>query len=234
MDIKALTFDVFGTVVDWRSSIIREGQRLSDSKGLDIDWPEFADGWRAGYHPALDRVRQGELPLTTIDDLLRLILDELLQEFEIKSLSPSEVAELNRVWHRLSPWPDSVPGLHRLRSRYIVAALSNANISLLVDMAKHPGLPWDCVLSAELSGHYKPDKEVYTTAAGLLDLQPENIMMVAAHRYDLRAARGFGFKTAFVSRPLEHGPGRGVEAFPDDSFDITASDFLDLAHQLGV
>ncbi|MDA2939126.1 haloacid dehalogenase type II, partial [Acidobacteria bacterium AH-259-A15] len=230
--VRALTFDVFGTVVDWRSSVIREGQLLSESKGLNVDWAKFADSWRSGYGPAMDRVRKGEMPWTKIDGLHRLILDELVQEFEIKGLSPAEVADLNRVWHRLIPWPDSVPGLNRLRSRYILVTLSNGNISLLVNMAKNAGLPWDCVLSAELSGHYKPDKEVYETAAGLLDLPPENVMMVAAHKGDLRAARGVGFKTAFVPRPLERGPGRDVDTTPDDSFDITASDFLDLAHQL--
>jgi 2-haloacid dehalogenase len=231
--VKALTFDVFGTVVDWRSSIIREGQLLSASKGLNVDWAKFADSWRAGYGPAMDRVRKGEIPWVKIDALHRVILDELLQEFEIKGLSSGEVAELNRAWHRLTPWPDSVPGLNRLRSRYILVTLSNGNISLLVNMAKNVGLPWDCVLSAELSGHYKPDKEVYETAAGLLDLPPENIMMVAAHKGDLRAAHAVGFKTAFVPRPLERGPDRDVDTAPDDSFDITASDFLDLAHQLG-
>jgi 2-haloacid dehalogenase len=231
--IKALTFDVFGTVVDWRSSIIREGQLLSKSKGLNVDWAKFADGWPSRYDRAMDRVRKGKIPWTKIDGLNRLIIDELLQEFEIKGLSPAEVAELNRVWQRLIPWPDSVPGLNRLRSRYILVTLSNGNISLLVNMAKNVGLPWDCVLSAELSGHYKPDKEVYETAAGLLDLPPENVMMVAAHKGDLRAASRVGFKTAFVPRPLEYGPGRNVDTTPDDSFDITAGNFLDLAHQLG-
>lgn len=232
-NVKALTFDVFGTVVDWRSSIIREGQLLSEAKGLDVDWATFADRWRSGYAPAMNRVRTGELPWMKIDGLHRLILDELLQEFEIKGLSPKEVDELNRVWHRLIPWPDSVPGLNRMRSRYILATLSNGNISLLVHMAKRAGLPWDCVLSAELSRHYKPDEEVYRTAAELLDLPPENIMMVAAHKQDLRAATGVGFKTGFVRRPLEYGPNVEIDTEPDASFDINAHDFLDLAHQLG-
>lgn len=231
--VRALTFDVFGTVVDWRSSIIREGQLLSESKGLDVDWAQFADSWRSGYGPAMNRVRTGEIPWTKIDVLFRLILDELIQEFEIKGLSPQEIAEFNRVWHRLIPWSDSVPGLNRLRSRYIIATLSNGNISLLVNMAKNAGLLWDCVLSAELSGHYKPDKEVYETAAGLLDLPAEQIIMVAAHKGDLRAARSVGFKTAFVPRPLERGPGRDIDTTPDNSFDINAKDFLDLARQLG-
>jgi 2-haloacid dehalogenase len=231
--VKALTFDVFGTVVDWRSSIIREGQLLSEDKGLDIDWATFADRWRAGYGTSMNRVRTGELPWMKIDALHRLVLDELLEEFALKDLTPAEVDELNRAWHRLIPWQDSVPGLNRLRSRYIIATLSNGNVSLLVNMAKQAGLPWDCVLSAELSRHYKPDKEVYETAADLLNLPPEKIMMVAAHKRDLEAASGVGFKTAFVARPLEHGPNVEVDTRPEPAFDINAGDFLDLAHQLG-
>ncbi|MBI4527066.1 MAG: haloacid dehalogenase type II [Deltaproteobacteria bacterium] len=231
--VKALTFDVFGTVVDWRSSIIREGQLLTNTKRLDVDWAKFADAWRAGYHPAMDRVRNGDLPWTNIDALHRLILEDLLKQFHIHGLSDSEIDHLNRVWHRLIPWPDSVPGLNRLRCRYIVATLSNGNISLLVDMAKHAGLPWDCVLSAELSGHYKPDREVYETAARLLGLEPAQVMMVAAHKNDLQAAKGVGFKTAWVTRPLEHGPDHVLDTTPDPSFDITAMDFLDLAAKLG-
>ncbi len=231
--VKALTFDVFGTVVDWRSSIIREGELLTQRKGLRVDWEQFADAWRAGYGPAMNRVRTGELPWTKIDDLHRLILDDLLKQFEIRDLSPVEVDDLNRVWHRLLPWPDTVAGLTRLRSRYILATLSNGNVSLLVNMAKNAGLPWDCVLSSELSGHYKPDKEVYETAARLLSLPPEQVMMVAAHKGDLRAAGRVGFKTAWVPRPLERGPGGDVDTTPDASFDVTALDFLDLAEKLG-
>jgi 2-haloacid dehalogenase len=178
-------------------------------------------------------VRKGEIPWTTIDDLNRAIVDELLQEFNIRGPVPAEATELWRMWHRLTPWPDSLPGLDRLRSRCILATLSNANISLLVRMAKHVGLRWDCVLSAELSGHYKPDREVYEMAARLLDLPPQRIMMVAAHKHDLQAARSVGFRTAFVRRPLEHGPGRSIDIAPSDSFDITADDFQDLARQLG-
>ena len=231
--VKALTFDVFGTVVDWRSSIIREGQLLAQSKGLDVDWARFADRWRAGYRPAMDRVRKGELPWTKIDALHRLILDELLREFGTSGLSPEEIDEFNRAWHRLTPWPDSVAGLNRLRSRYILVTLSNGNVSLLVNMAKNAGLPWDCVLSAELSGHYKPDREVYETAAQLLDLPPENIMMVAAHKSDLRAAQSVGFRAGFVPRPLERGPDGEVDTRPETAFDVNAVDFLDLAEKLG-
>ena len=232
--VKALTFDVFGTVVDWRASIIREGQLLGERKGLKIDWPGFADQWRAGYGPAMQRVRNGELPWTKIDDLHRLILDELIKEFDLHSLTDDEVSDLNRVWPRLMPWPDSVPGLNRLRSRYIIATLSNGNMSLLVNMAKNAGLPWDCVLSAELSRHYKPDKEVYLKAADLLGLDPSQVMMVAAHPGDLRAASKVGFRTALVPRPLERGPDRGLYYEPDpNAFDLVVDDLLDLAQRLG-
>ena len=229
--IRALTFDVFGTVVDWRGSLIREGELLAKKKGLKADWARFADAWRAGYHPAMDRVRKGELPWTHIDRLHRMILDEILARFQLEKLTEEEKVQLNLAWHRLTPWPDAVPGLSRLRARYVLATLSNGNISLLVDMAKNAGLPWDCVLSSELFGHYKPDPEVYQGAARLLDLPPQEVMMVAAHPSDLKAAQRVGLKTAYVPRPLEYGP----QAKPvphDGSFDITASDFLDLAAQL--
>ena len=232
--IKALTFDVFGTVVDWRASIIREGHLLSREKALEVDWPKFADRWRDGYMPVMQRVREGELPYSKIDELHRLILDGLIKDFGLKSLSLSDVDNLNRVWHRLMPWPDSVPGLNRLRGRFVVASLSNGNVSLLVNMAKNAGIPWDCVLSAELTGHYKPDKEVYIKAADLLGLEPNEIMMVAAHPIDLRAAAGVGYRTALVLRPLERGPDRGLDFKPDPSeFDLLVENFWDLARQLG-
>lgn len=231
--VKALTFDVFGTVVDWRSSIIREGERLAAAKGLKLDWAKFADAWRAGYSPAMDRVRKGELPWTTIDALHRMTLDRLLNEFAIRGLTETEIDHFNRAWHRLQPWPDAVAGLTRLRKKYILATLSNGNVSLLVNMAKNAGLPWDAVLSSELAGHYKPDREVYQKAADLLGLKPDQVMMVAAHQGDLRAAASVGFKTAFVSRPLEYGPDRKPDLTLDPSFDIVAEDFLVLAEKLG-
>jgi 2-haloacid dehalogenase len=230
--IKALTFDVFGTVVDWRTTIIRECLLLGKSKGIKLDWAEFADSWRAGYAPAMNKVRNGELPWINIDSIHRMILDQLLIEFNIKGLSESEKDDLNRVWHRLKPWPDAVRGLRRLRRRFVVATLSNGNISLLVNMAKNAGLPWDCILSSELAKHYKPDKEVYQTAADLLGLQPQQVMMVAAHKDDLYAARTVGFKTAFVVRPLEFGPSGKPDLTADPSCDITAADFIDLAEKL--
>ncbi len=232
--VKAMTFDVFGTVVDWRSSIIREGEQLSERTGLDVDWPGFADAWRAGYGPAMRRVRNGELPWTKIDDLHRMILDGLIPEFGLTSLDDAQRDDLNRVWHRLAPWPDSVEGLTRLRTRYVLASLSNGNVALLVNMAKHGGLPWDAVLSAELANNYKPDPEVYLTAADLLGLKPEEVMMVAAHKGDLRAAAALGFKTGYVPRPTEYGPDREIDTTPDPSFDIVATDFNDFADRLGL
>lgn len=232
-NVKALTFDVFGTVVDWRTSIIREGELLNVEKGFDVDWASFADRWRSGYGPAMRQVRSGELPWTKIDVLHRMILDDLLPEFGITGLSEKEIDHLNRVWHRLIPWPDTVSGLNRLRSRYILSTLSNGNVSLLVNMAKNAGLPWDVVLSSELAGYYKTDLRVYQKAAELLSLAPEQIMMVAAHRGDLRAAASIGFRTAFVLRPLEYGPGRTITLEPSDNFDFVAKDFMDLATQLG-
>lgn len=231
--VRALTFDVFGTVVDWRGSIIREGRRLSRATGRRVDWAAFADAWRAGYAPAMDRVRRGDLPWRPLDALHRMILDQLLDDFGLRGLSEADTDHLNRVWHRLRPWPDAVAGLRRLRRRYIVATLSNGNVALLTQMAKHAGLPWDCILSAELARHYKPDPEVYQTAADLLGLPPAAVMMVAAHPSDLQAARAVGFRTAYVPRPLEFGPGRAPEAPPDQTFDVVATDFLDLAAQLG-
>jgi 2-haloacid dehalogenase len=230
--VQALTFDVFGTVVDWRGTIIREGQALGQRKGLDVDWAAFADAWRAGYRPAMDRVRNGELPWTTIDGLHLLILDGLLEQFSLSGLTETEIDDLNRVWHRLAPWPDAVEGLQRLRQRYIVASLSNGNVALLVRMAKHSGLPWDCVLSSELARRYKPDPEVYLLAAQLLGLEPPEVMMVAAHNGDLLAAQSVGFRTAFVLRAHEYGPEQTTNLEADPSVDIVAEDFNDLARQL--
>lgn len=232
--VKALTFDVFGTVVDWRGSIIREGEQLGQAKRLAVDWARFADAWRAGYAPAMDLVRRGELPWQNLDSLHRLILDRILGEFGLTSLSETEKADFNRVWHRLQPWPDSVEGLQRLRRRYIVATLSNGHVALLTNMAKHAGLPWDCILSAELAHHYKPDREVYLTAAQLLGLPPGEVMMVAAHKSDLRAAQAAGLRAAFITRPLEYGPDVQRDLSPDPAFDFHASDFNDLASQLGL
>ena len=231
--IKLLAFDVFGTVVDWRSSVIAEGEQLGKAKGLNIDWAAFADAWRAIYRPYMDKVLSGELPWTKLDDLHRMMLAATLKKFAIQSLSDDEKENLNRVWHRLKPWPDSVPGLQRLKSRFVITTLSNGNISLLTNMAKHAGLPWDCILSAENVRCYKPAPEVYLLAPQLFDLKPEQVMMVAAHEHDLQSARKHGLRTAFVHRPAEHGPGKESEIPPSERYDFVAKDFRDLAQQLG-
>lgn len=231
--VKALVFDVFGTVVDWRTSVTREVEELAKRKRLTVDGAKFADAWRAGYAPSMNRVRTGELPWTKLDDLHRMILDRILRDFGIAGLSEAETAALNRAWHRLRPWPDTVGGLTRLKKKFILAPLSNGNISLMTNLAKHSGLPWDCILGAELVHHYKPDREVYQSAADLLDLEPADVMMVAAHLGDLRAAKGVGLRTAFVARPLEYGPNRKPDLQADSSVDLSAKDFNDLAGQLG-
>jgi len=231
--VKALTFDVFGTVVDWRGSITAEGRKLGRRRKLARDWVAFADAWRAGYRPAMDKVRRGELPWTNIDGLHRRILDELLVRFGIDGLTETEKDHLNRAWHRLAPWKDSAAGLKRLKQKFVIATLSNGNVALLTNMAKHGGLPWDCILSAELFGHYKPDREAYEGAARLLGLAPGEVMMVAAHKDDLDAAARSGLRTAFVTRPLEYGGAAKKDLAPEARFDVNAKDFVDLARQLG-
>ena len=230
--IKALTFDVFGTVVDWRGSIAREVRTLASEKGLRVNAVKFADAWRAGYRPAMDRVGSGELPWTSIDDLHRMILDDILVKFRIITLSEEEKGRLNCAWHRLKPWPDSVRGLRRLKKKFTIATLSNGNIALLNNMAKKAGLPWDLILSAEIFHHYKPDPEVYLGAAKILGLKPQEVMMVAAHKNDLKHAAEPGLKTALVLRPLEFGKGRHPDLNVDPAFDINAGSFIDLADQL--
>jgi 2-haloacid dehalogenase len=233
-DVKALVFDVFGTVVDWRSSVIRAGEALGQAKGLHVDWPSLADEWRIdGYVAGMERVRRGALPWMKVDALHRRKLDELLVKYGVTGLTDAEIDHLNRVWHRLTPWPDAVAGLTRLRERFIIAPLSNGDVALLTNMAKAAKLPWDCILSSELFHAFKPDPRVYLGAADLLGLDPSATLMVAAHGGDLHAARALGLRTAFVSRPLEWGPNGRVEPAPDPSFDVIASDFVDLAAKLG-
>ena len=232
--MKALVFDTFGTVVDWRTSVSREVAQLATKKGLKVDAEKFADAWRAGYGPSMNRVRTGELPWTKLDVLHRMILDKILVDFGVKGLSEDEISTLNHAWHRLRPWPDSVSGLTRLKTRFIIAPLSNGNLSLMTDLAKFAGLPWDCILGAELARHYKPDPEVYRSAAEFLDLKVGDIMMVAAHLGDLKAAKGVGLKTAFVPRPLELGPQGKPDLKADATVDLSATDFNDLASRLGV
>lgn len=231
--VKALTFDVFGTVVDWRSSIAEEGRRLGREKGIEADWVAFADAWRGKYQPSLTRVREGELPWTNLDALHRASLDELLEEFAITTLDAREKDHLNRAWHRLKPWPDSVAGMTRLKSKYILATLSNGNVALLVNMAKHTGLPWDAILGAEVARHYKPQPAAYLTTVELLGLAPHECMMVAAHNGDLLAASALGLRTAFVPRPSEYGPDQRTDLKAEHEFDVVGESFIDLADQLG-
>ncbi len=231
-EIRALVFDVFGTVVDWRGSIIRECRALGRKKKLAVDWAAFADAWRAGYRPAMARVRSGELPWMSIDQLHRMILDELLGRFAVEGLTEEEIDHLNRVWHRLRPWPDARRGLALLKRRHVLATLSNGNMALLVNMAKNARLPWDCVLSAELFRHYKPDPETYLGAAAMLGFEPREVMMVAAHKDDLRAAQACGLATAFVRRPREKGPQAKLDIAPDPGFDFNARNFIDLAKRM--
>jgi 2-haloacid dehalogenase len=230
VDVRALIFDVFGTLVDWRSGVAREVTRVL---GADVDSYALADDWRGRYVPSMDRVRRGERPWANLDTLHRESLDELLGEFGAEHADQEQRRELVLAWHRLDPWPDTVAGLTRLRHGHVIAPLSNGNVALLVDMAKHAGLPWDCILGAELVRHYKPDREVYQSAAAFLDLAPAGVMMVAAHLGDLRAAKAGGLRTAFVARPLEYGPDGKPDLKGDASVDVSAKDFNDLAAQLG-
>lgn len=226
--VRALCFDIFGTVVDWYGSIAAEVARI----GLPIDGGEFARAWRAGYQPAMQDVRSGALPWTSIDGLHRRILERILAERGL-ALPEPQISDFNRIWHRLNPWGDSVPGLTRLKQKHVIASLSNGNVALLVNMAKHAGLPWDTVLSAELFHHYKPDPEVYLGAARLLGLAPQEVMMVAAHPSDLRAAAACGLRTAYVARPLENGPGGAMEPWKAGEFDIAVDSLTELAGRLG-
>lgn len=233
--IRALLFDVFGTVVDWRSGIAREAAEFLSRHGLAGDAYSFADAWRRRYDPAMEEVRSGRRPFTRLDVLHRENLEATLRGFgaDPAALPEDELAELNRAWHRLDPWSDSVQGLERLRAHFTIAPLSNGNIGLLLEMAKRAGLPWDAILGAEVSRAYKPRPEAYTRTAEVLGLQPRECMLVAAHNDDLRAARQVGFATGFVPRPLEHGPGQSTDLTPEERWDVVAEDFLTLADRLG-
>lgn len=228
--VRALTFDVFGTVVDWRAGVVAAGRELTERTGVRTDWESFADDWRRGYEPAMEEVRVGRRPWATIDVLHREILERLLAERNLE-LSDEQVASLNDAWHRLPAWPDVVAALNRLRPHYVVAALSNGNVSLLVDLARHNGFAWDCVLSAQNARQYKPLPVVYETAADLLGLPANEIMMVAAHDHDLNGARAAGFRTAFVSRSDEWGQNAGAEV-PTASHDANVSGLSQLADEL--
>ena len=232
--IKALTFDVFGTVVDWRTSVAREADAFFKKHGISgVDGIEFAMEWRKLYQPSMDRVRSGEIPFTKLDVLHRMSLDSLLERYGIGGLPEAEIDWLNRAWHRLDPWPDSVEGLTRLKKKYILATQSNGNIALMVNMAKYAGLPWDVILGSEVVRHYKPCPDAYINCADALGLPPEACMMTAAHNGDLVAASRQGFRTAFVLRPVEYGPNQHKDTRAEHDFDYIAKDFVDLADQLG-
>lgn len=231
--VKALTFDTFGTVVDWRSSIIEDFRAFGIKKRLDLDWEALVDEWKTAYRPGMDAVRSGKQPWTTVDRIYRVKLDEILPQYGLGGLSEDERVHLNRVWHRLNPWPDAVAGLTRLKKKYIISPLSNGDVACLTNMAKHGGLPWDVILCAEVFKHYKPDPEVYLGAIAYLGLRPHEVMMVAAHNYDLRAARTHGMKTGFVARPTEYGPGQKTNLKAEEDWDLIARDFGELAAKLG-
>jgi 2-haloacid dehalogenase len=232
-ETQALTFDVFGTVVDWRGGVAREAEAVLGPLGHALDWGAFADGWRARYMPAMARVARGERPFEILDVLHRENLVELLAETGIVGLDDTEIDELNLAWHRLDPWPDVLEGMARLKRRFILASLSNGNVALMVDMARRAGLPWDVILGAEVARAYKPSPEAYDSAARMLALRPEQCLMVAAHPADLAAAATRGFRTAYVHRQLERGPGRQAHRPEPGTFDYAVEDFGELATILG-
>ena len=232
-DVKALGFDVFGTVVDWRNSIAREVEEFGRTHKVTVDAMKFAVAWRGLYQPYMDKVRHGEIGWTKLDDLHRMALDQLLKEFNITGVPEAGIDHLNRAWHRLDPWPDSVAGLTRLKKKYVLTTLSNGNVALMANMAKRGSLSWDVILGAEPTRHYKPQREAYIGTADYLGLKPGELMLVAAHNGDLKAASGFGLRTAFVPRPNEHGAGQTKDLKPEGPWDVVATDFVNLAEQMG-
>jgi 2-haloacid dehalogenase len=230
--IRALGFDVFGTLVDWRGSIAREARGVLAPRGVSLDWPAFADAWRAQYQPAMEEVRSGKIPFSKLDVLHRRNLEVVLQQFSIGDLDEATKVHLNLAWHRLDAWPDVAPGLQRLRERYRIGPCSNGNISLMVDLARRNGFPWDAILGAEVARDYKPKPIVYTSAAAAFDCAPDETLMVAAHSNDLAAAAEAGLRTAFIARPDEKGTGRG-ESRASVPVDVSADGLIDLAQRLG-
>ena len=228
MAVKALLFDVFGTVVDWRGSLIAELAAWRP----DLDAAALADAWRAAYAPSMDQVRRGTLPWTNLDALHRTSIETLAPKFGLPNLTDPELDWLTHAWHRLTPWPDSVPGLTRLKARHIISPLSNGNVALLTNMAKHAGLPWDLILSAEIFHHYKPDPETYLGAASLLNLPPNQVMLCAAHNADLAAARSHGLQTAFIARPTEYGPQQTHDLKAESNWDFIVDSIEILADQI--
>jgi 2-haloacid dehalogenase len=230
----AIVFDTFGSVVDWRGSLIADLSAYGAKRGIAADWTALVDAWRAAYHPSMERVRRREVPWTKLDDLHRGSLDGLVAKFGITGLTEDDMRHINLGWHRLDPWPDSVAGLTRLKRRFIIGPLSNGNVALLTKMAKHASLPWDVVFGSDLFGHYKPDPETYLGVARLLDLAPGEVMMAAAHNNDLAAARRSGLMTAFWPRPTEYGPHQKRDFVAEQDWDVVAKDIEDLATKLGV
>ena len=229
-----IVFDTFGSVVDWRSSLIADLTAYGRQRGVAADWPALVDAWRASYHPSMDRVRKGELPWTKLDALHRGSLDKLVADFGITGLTEADLVHINLGWHRLNPWPDSVAGLTRLKTKFVIGPLSNGNVSLLTYMAKHAGLPWDMVFGSDLFQHFKPDPETYLGVAAMMDLEPGQVMLAAAHNNDLANARKCGLMTAFWPRPDEYGPNQVRDFTADQEWDVVATDIEDLARQLGV
>jgi 2-haloacid dehalogenase len=231
--VQALFFDVFGTLVDYRTGVAREAERILEPRGHTLDWAAFADAWRSEYQPAMEEVRAGRLPFCKLDLLHRRNLERILPPFGITSLDEETLHELTLAWHRLDAWPEVSPSLHRLRQRFLLAPVSNGNISLMVALARRNDFPWDAVLGAEVARDYKPKPEVYRAACRAFDLEPGACMMVAAHTRDLQAAAACDLRTGHVARPHEHGPGRG-ETGPAAPVDLAAKDLRDFADQLGV
>ncbi len=231
--IKALTFDTFGTVVDWRTSIINDLSAYGRKHKLDTDWAGFVDEWKTAYKPGMDKVRKGEWPWLTIDEIYRRALDAMAPRYGLDKLDEASLHHINHVWHRLLPWPDVVDGLTRLKKNYLISTLSNGDVAMLANMAKHGGLPWDTVLCGQVFRHFKPDPEIYLGAIELLGCQPHEVMMVAAHNDDLKHARSHGMRTGFVLRPTEYGPAQQTNLQAAEQWDVIASDFGELATALG-
>ena len=230
---RAILFDTFGTLVDWRSSLIAEFTAFGQAHAVAADWTALVDAWRGAYAPSMDRVRRGELPWTTLDALHRASLDRLLDEQAITGLGEADRAHFTLGWHRLHAWPDAAPGMVRLHRRFIVGPLSNGNVSLLIDLARFNGLPWDMVFGADVSGHYKPDPETYLGACRMLGLPPGEVMLCAAHNADLAAARSHGMRTAFVARPTEYGPHQAKDKAAESDWDYAVASIDELAERLG-
>ena len=234
--VKALVFDVFGTVVDWREGIARDAAPFLARHGATgIDPRAFADAWRRRYQPAMEECRSGRRPFTRLDVLHRENLEGVLRDHGLDPtrIGEAELAEMNLAWHRLDPWPEAVAGLTRLRRKYVLAPLSNGNIALLLNMARRAAIPWDAILGAEVAQAYKPEPTAYLRTAEVLGIRPDGLCLVAAHNGDLKAARGCGLATAFVARPTEHGPGQTTDIEPSEAWDVVARDFQDLAGKLG-